>query len=79
LLAVTNIKSKKLSYNEKREFEQLGLDIAKLDARKDEINMMFLDENLSSDDIVRLGKELSELVAQGEKKEARWFELAERE
>jgi len=55
---------KKLSYNEKREFEQLGLDIAKLDARKDEINMMFLDENLSSDAIVKLGKELSELVAQ---------------
>lgn len=79
LLAVTNIKSKKLSYNEKREFEQLGVDIAKLDTRKDEINMMFLDEHLSTDDIVKLGKELSELVAQWEKKEARWFELAERE
>ena len=64
MLAVTNIKSKKLSYNEKREFEQLGIDIAKLDARKEEINMMFLDESLSSDDIVKLGKELSELVAQ---------------
>lgn len=79
LLAVTNIKSKKLSYNEKREFEQLGIDIAKIDARKDEINMMFLDENLSTDDIVKLGKELSELVIMSENKEKRWFELAERE
>jgi len=42
----------------------LGVDIAKLDTRKDEINMMFLDEHLSTDDIVKLGKELSELVAQ---------------
>jgi ATP-binding cassette subfamily F protein uup len=69
---------KKLSYHEQREFEQLGNEIATLDMRKDEINAAF-QEDLDSDKIVLLSKELSELVKLGEQKEKRWFELAERE
>ena len=46
--------------------------------RKDEINAAF-QEDLDSDKIVLLSKELSELVKLGEQKEKRWFELAERE
>lgn len=79
LLVVKSIHGKKLSYNEKREFEQLGVDIAKLDLRKDEINLMFQSEWLETQQIVALSKELSELVRLSEIKELRWFELAERE
>ncbi len=70
---------KKLSYNEKREFEQLGSDIQKLDQRKEEINLMFQEEGLEADKIVHLWKELSVLMTNLESKEARWLELAERE
>lgn len=62
LIQQEKIIPKKLSYHEQREFEQLGNEIAKLDMRKDEINVAFQDEELDSDKIVQLSKELSELV-----------------
>ena len=76
---ITTAKPKKLSYNEQREFEQLGLDIQKLEQRKEEINMVFQQEDLDHERIKVLGKELSTLVDVLVTKETRWLKLAERD
>lgn len=73
-----DIKKKKLSYMENREFEQLMNDIQKLEDRKNDINNLFLDANLPHDDIQKLSKEISEIIRNIEIKEARWMELSER-
>jgi hypothetical protein len=52
--------------------------MVQIDQRKEEINRIFQQEDLSTDQIITLSKELSDLVKQSEQKEARWFELAER-
>ncbi|HCB51414.1 TPA: hypothetical protein DEP21_02450 [Patescibacteria group bacterium] len=64
---------------EKRELEQLGKDIEKLEKRKEEINQMFNDTNLPFDDIKKLSTELGDVIRQLEIKEYRRFELIERE
>lgn len=69
---------KKLSYHEQREFAQLGEEIALIDTQKESINTRFQHEQLTTEEIVTLSKQLSELVKQSEQKETRWFELAER-
>lgn len=69
---------KKLSYHEQREFAQLGEEIARIDIQKESINTRFQQEQLTTEEIVALSKELNNLLIQSEKKEARWFELAER-
>ena len=69
---------KKLSYNEKRELDQLIKDIEKLESRKDVINKDFNNTELPFDDIKKLSTELWEILRQLEIKEARWFELIER-
>jgi len=76
---ITTAKPKKLSYNEQREFEQLGLDIQKLEQRKEEINIVFQQEDLDHERIKVLGKELSVLADVLLAKETRWLELAERD
>ncbi len=73
-----DIKKKKLSYMENREFEQLMNDIQKLEDRKHDINNLFLDAKLPNDDIKKLSKEISEIIRNIEIKEARWMELSER-
>lgn len=68
----------KLSFNEKREFEQLEQDISDLESRKEQINILFQNAELDHDQIKVLGKELGTICEQLETKEARWLELAER-
>jgi ATP-binding cassette subfamily F protein uup len=69
---------KKLSYNEKRELDQLIKDIEKYEARKEYINQSFNNTDLPFDEIKKLSAELGEILRQLEIKEARWFELIER-
>ncbi len=68
----------KLSYNEKKEFELLEQDISDLEARKEQINILFQNTELDHDQIKVLGKELGTICEQLETKEARRLELAER-
>ena len=74
----TQYNEKKLSYNEKRELDQLIKDIEKFEARKEIINQSFNNTDLPFDDIKKLSAELGEILRQLEIKEARWFELIER-
>lgn len=70
--------TQKLTYMEKREFEQLEKDINKLEARKNEIDTLFYDVNLSTESIQELSKELGEIVLKIQEKEQRWMMLWER-
>jgi ABC transport system ATP-binding/permease protein len=70
---------KKLSYMEKRELQQLGEDIQKLEKRKEEINLIFNESNIPFDEIKKLSTELWEILRRLEIKESRRFELIERE
>jgi len=55
---------KKLSYNEKRELDQLIKDIEKFEARKEVINQNFNNTDLPFDDIKKLSAELGEILRQ---------------
>lgn len=69
---------KKLTYNEKFEFEQLSKDIHRLEERKHEISVLFQQEETDFSKIKDLGHELSKIISELEIKENRWLELAER-
>lgn len=69
---------KSLTYNEKREFEALEIEIAALQSQQEAINLAFQAEQLSHEQIKTLSLELGKVCNQLEKAEARWCELAER-
>lgn len=72
------LEKKKLSYMEKREFENLMNDIQKLEDRKDKISNLFLNPNMPHDEIKKLSKEIGEIIKNIETKEMRWLELSEK-
>ena len=68
-----------LTPEEKKELQRVEKDIAKLEARRKEIESHFNDqEGLSPDRIESLGKELATVQNQISEKEMRWMELAEK-
>ncbi|MBP8239794.1 MAG: ABC transporter ATP-binding protein, partial [Saprospiraceae bacterium] len=68
-----------LTQEERKEVQRIEKDIAKLEARRKEIEGLFADqEGLTPSKIEELGRELSSLGSQIESKEMRWMELAEK-
>ncbi|MDE0772555.1 MAG: ABC-F family ATP-binding cassette domain-containing protein [Salibacteraceae bacterium] len=76
---VSNDKSQKLSYNEKREFGILEVDIEKLEKRKEEINKKFEEGIEDSDEMMKLSDELGAAIKDLETKSDRWLELSDKE
>jgi len=68
---------KKMSFNEKREFEQLGKDIPKLEQEKTDITEKMSTPNLSFDELQTLSARITEVTNLLEEKEMRWLELSE--
>ena len=66
----------KLSYKEKKEFDGIEGDIAKLNTQKSEIEAKFLDGSISGDEINELSIKLQEISTLIDTKEERWFELS---
>lgn len=66
----------KLSYNEKREFGQLEVDIEKLQKKKAKLEAQFTNGEIAMDDINEKSLELQEVIESLEEKEERWFELS---
>ncbi|KAF9659261.1 ABC-F family ATP-binding cassette domain-containing protein [Tenacibaculum sp. ZH5_bin.1] len=66
----------KLSYNEKREFGQLEVDIEKLQKKKAKLESQFTNGEIAMDDINEKSLELQEVIDSLEEKEERWFELS---
>jgi ABC transport system ATP-binding/permease protein len=70
---------KKLTFQEKHEFEKLWAEIALLEKRVDEINFIFQHQTVGLNDMKKLGKEMDTLVTSLGVKETRRLELCERE
>lgn len=70
--------SQKLSFKEKREFEQLEIDIDQLESEKKELEDALNSGELSNDELVDKSKRFSELTDELEEKEMRWLELSEK-
>lgn len=66
----------KLSYNEKREFGVLEIDIEKLQKKKEQIEAQFANGEVASEDINDKSVELQQIIEDLENKEERWFELS---
>lgn len=67
----------KLTYNEKREFEQLEKEIDQLSNAKVEIQNKLNSGEMDHEKLAQLGKELKELETDLDIKELRWLELSE--
>ena len=76
---VSTDKPQKMSFNEKREFGILEVDIEKLEKRKAEINNKFQKGIEDSDEMMKLSDELGEIIGDLETKSDRWLELSDKE
>ncbi len=66
-----------LSYNEKKEFNKLEKEIAKLEKKKEEVQQKFLEE-LSGEEVDKTSRELQKIEDEIESKTERWFDLMEK-
>ena len=66
----------KLSYNEKREFGILEIDIEKLQKKKTVLEAKFTNGEIAMEEINDKSIELQEIISSLEEKEERWFELS---
>jgi ATP-binding cassette subfamily F protein uup len=76
---VSTDKPQKMSFNEKREFGILEVDIEKLEKRKAEINNKFEKGIEDSDEMMKLSDELGEIIGNLETKSDRWLELSDKQ
>lgn len=72
----SNIK-RKLSFNEKREFETLEKELPKLEQEKQDITVKMSNPALPYDELQKLSARITEITQQLEEKELRWLELSE--
>ena len=75
--AYRNETKRKLTYNEKTEFEQLGKDIAALESEQAEIEAQLSSGTLSVAEITEKSKRLPVLKDELDEKSMRWLELSE--
>ena len=68
---------RKLSYKEKKELEQLTVDIDNLEREKKDIEAAFCGGTLSVEEITEKSKRLPELEQELDEKSTRWLELSE--
>jgi ATP-binding cassette subfamily F protein uup len=68
---------RRMSYKEKREFEQLEKDIAALEAEKKQIEEALCGATTSVDEITTMSKRLPVLNDELDEKSLRWLELSE--
>ncbi len=69
---------KKLSFNEKREFEQLEVDIETLTSEKAEIEVAMSSGSLSNDELMEKASRIEKVIELIDEKEFRWLDLSER-
>lgn len=69
--------ARRLSYKEKREFEQLQHEIAALEKEKAEVTERLNSGNLPFEELQQLSLRISEITSLLDEKELRWLELSE--
>ncbi|MFK8266172.1 ABC-F family ATP-binding cassette domain-containing protein [Capnocytophaga cynodegmi] len=67
---------KGLSFNEQKEFNRLEKEIPLLEDKKIQLETLFSEENLNSEEIYEKSAELEEIIRDLEEKTERWFELS---
>jgi ABC transport system ATP-binding/permease protein len=75
---IENKQVKKHSYKDKMEFETLEKEMALLETRKEELELIIANPGEAGDNLESLLKEFGSLKASLESKSERWFELAEK-
>ena len=73
----TDKEKRKLSFNEKYEFEKLDKEIPELETRKEELSEKLNTGDLPYEEIEKISNELTQLVSELDEKTMRWMELAE--
>jgi ATP-binding cassette subfamily F protein uup len=68
---------RKLSYKENQEFLQLETELERLELEKKELTKILSDSSSTSEELVKAGYRLGEVVADLDKKSDRWLELSE--
>lgn len=68
---------KKLSFKEKREFEELDLLIPKLEEEKEKLENELSSGTLSTDELLSKSNRISELIDEIDEKTMRWMELSD--
>jgi ABC transport system ATP-binding/permease protein len=71
------VESRKLTYNEKREFDQIEDDIKLLNKKKAEFEKLLISGENDHEKLTNWGKELDVVKDQIDEKEMRWLELSE--
>jgi ATP-binding cassette subfamily F protein uup len=71
------VNTKKLTYKEKKEFEQLTTEIELLEKEKSTIESSLSDGKLNADELIRRSNRIGELIALIDRKTDRWLELCE--
>ncbi|WP_321279196.1 ABC-F family ATP-binding cassette domain-containing protein [Marinifilum fragile] len=74
----SNNTAKKLSFNEKREFEQLEVDLEALNTEKEELETAMSSGTLANDELLQKASRIEEVINLIDEKEMRWLELSER-
>ncbi|HCP41736.1 MAG TPA: ABC transporter [Cryomorphaceae bacterium] len=67
----------KLSYMEKREWDELPGQIESLEARRDELKAVFEAAQQDAEEVAAAAEEIKEVLAELDEKEMRWLELSE--
>jgi ATP-binding cassette subfamily F protein uup len=70
--------TEKLSYNERREFNKLEKEIAKLEVKKTELTEKMNAATADAETLMNSSKEIGTVIENIEAKELRWLELSER-
>ena len=73
----TTNKKRKLTFNEKREYEQLTKDIESLENKKAELETALASGTLSNDELITKSQRFQEIKDLLDEKELRWLELDE--
>jgi ATPase components of ABC transporters with duplicated ATPase domains len=74
----SNNNAKKLSFNEKREFEQLEVDLEALNTEKEDLETAMSSGTLANDELMQKASRIEEVINLIDEKEMRWLELSER-
>lgn len=73
-----NAYTEKLSYNERREYNKLEKEIAKLESRKEELTVKMSNAATDADELIQTSEEIGKVIDEIDEKELRWLELSER-
>jgi len=74
---VTTTSKRRLSFKEKREFEELGILIPRLEEEKSNLEVELSSGTLSNDELLEKSKRISVLIDEIDEKTMRWLELSE--